>query len=432
MAVEQGPDRSQHPDARVRTTIAQTELILAGVEGATAWPPDWRERGEVDYLYREGRILVRDADLARVQQVVPGRVVDAHVRGLTVYAPSVPVIEALRTIDAAVGRGVCTPDHVLWVTTKSFCPAVEPIVPDKGAAEPVPGAAGAGCTDDCDGDGVRVSVVDTGWWPDAEAAHPWLTGVTGDPEDPFGPDGQIRAYGGHGTFAAGVVRSTAPKATVRVEGVLPVAGAWAESDLVAQLYDALAWAPDIISLQAGTTTRDALALLSFEVLYETRLKHLSGTVLLAAAGNDGSTTPFWPAAFPWATAVGGLTEDGSARAPWSNYGPWVDVYARGEAFVNAFVTGTYTTYEAQTPAGEERGFEGMAVWSGTSFATPYVAGIVASRMSRTGESARQALDVLLKLARGQALPKVGPVLTPDLACPGEDRPRCTCGCACCC
>jgi hypothetical protein len=57
---------------------AQIELILHGVpggegglKGAAVWPPDWAQRGQVDYLCRERSILVRDTEVGPVRDIVP-------------------------------------------------------------------------------------------------------------------------------------------------------------------------------------------------------------------------------------------------------------------------------------------------------------------------------------------------------------------------
>ncbi len=198
---------------------------------------------------------------------------------------------------------------------------------------------------------------------------------------------------------------------VVVKSYFTGAGAIWEFDLAEALDKVLDLAPDIISLSAGTRTRFDLPPLGLDVFVSTRLNRVNGLVLVAAAGNESTRDYFWPAAFPETVGVGALAENGGERAWFSNFGGWVDVYAPGENLINAFLTGEYHCTEPPH-TGEVRNFGGMARWSGTSFATPLVAGLIAGRMSRTGENALQAADGLLAFALGQAVLDVGPVLKP--------------------
>lgn len=311
-----------------------------------------------------------------------------------------------------LGAGAVSLNHVVHICGNGGgCPAVEP-EPVPAGSPPDPGHA----LDRAAGEGVKVVIVDTGFDPEAAVRSPWLAGVTGQPDPGVDTANHtLDEYAGHGTFIAGVVRGLAPRAEVHVRSVFHFGGGVLESDLVQALDTVLdCHHPDVISMSAGTYTYDASGLLTFQVFHERRLRHHKGVVLVVAAGNDADRKPFWPAAAPYTVSVGALAATGRGRAGFSNFGGWVDVYAPGQDLVNAFPTGTYTYREPpyDNPPRVET-FHGMARWSGTSFSTPVVAGLIAARMSRTGENGRAAARSLLRKARRHAQPGVGSVLRPE-------------------
>jgi len=451
--------------------IAQVELIVQHFRGhgtIAAHPAGWSSGdASLAFLYRPNTILVRAQDAGSViealnslevgvqreqpepaptqteQQSAPvGRreIRDLPVVGLVVEVPNrfeEGLIGLLRELATRVGVGVARPEHLLYVCGHP-CPATEPEEVGQASTHPTtrfpkpPGGCcccGHRCHGNCrcacvdpSGDGgkqSRILIVDTGVDLATVSTTAWLAGVTGD-QDPGVGGGTIGSYGGHGTFVAGCARVTAPGAKVHVSNALiPAIGAAYERDVVTAIEDELDHLervvdqrmPDVLVYTFATRTFDDLGLTAFDSLYERRLRYRKDMAVLAPAGNDGWSYLMYPAAYSWVTSVGALDAGCAARASYSNYGPWVDVWSPGTDLVNALGSGTYTCVEPPD-TDTQRTFSGMARWSGTSFSTPLFAGMVAARASARSLSAAVAREELLECARRQSVPGIGPVLVP--------------------
>jgi hypothetical protein len=401
-------------DAQFR--IVKDAFLTRGIQVEVAYTP----AGEVDYLYEAGRLLTLDRgdNVQRIEAVLPAvRRLETRGRGDLVVLSledGLTVPEALEVIERRAPRRreddprlpPASPVHVLHVSR--LCPGTEPEVPSGAPDRPWPPP----CPE---GDVVRkarIGVSDTGWLGLDPAAYPWLGGVGGDLEtlDPPSPVSglpRIPPFAGHGTFVAGVAACMAPSAAVDIVDHFSASGAELEDVMIAKLEELVGRtpAPDVVNLSAGTYTRGNWSSLGFEAFQQAH----PDVVLVAAAGNDATDRPFYPAAYDWVVSVGALGPDGAHRAWFSNYGDWVQVYALGEGHVNAYATGEYTYREPpKMPAVQN--FSGMARWDGTSFAAPLVAGLIAARMARTGESAQDAKAAVLASAR--EVDGVGMVLSP--------------------
>jgi hypothetical protein len=421
-------EHSWDSDLQVRIRDQVNHIVSAFAEQSVPVNVVPAGDGGVDHMHAEGQLLVRDELVPAVHEILnPGvELSPVQVRrvvpGISLVTSSndgahPTVAESLDRIDQLLGTGMATPNHVLTVAPAHPCPATEP-QEVYYETEPYPSVR-----TENSGAGIRVYVADTGLLRDAETGHPWLKGVQRAPNpdgteqdwDPAGIDldgvTTIPPYAGHGTFVAGVIRCMAPQADVMVSNIFQVAGSVLESDLVAELDRALAWGADVFNLSITGPTRLNLSMLSFDN-FRRRLQQYKGAVCIVAAGNDGSPVPSYPAAYPEMISVGALGADWHGRARFSNYGGWVDVYAPGRDLVNAYATGPYECHE-DPYKGQIRNFYGMARWSGTSFSTPVVTGLVAARMSRTGETGQEAAAALLAEARANAVPGVGAILVPE-------------------
>ncbi len=261
------------------------------------------------------------------------------------------------------------------------------VAPPQPAPTPLPTRTERGA-----GEGVRVHVIDNGI-DDALARRQdgWLDGVVGE-QDPtasgLDPATELVDGTGHGTAVAGVVRLAAPGVELFVHRALTSDGIGSEVNVAEAILDAHEAGARIINLSLGGPSLHGEAPLALE----DALDHIPPDVIVvASAGNEGVDRLTWPAAFKRVVAVAALDDDGSP-APYSNRGHWVDFSIRG--------TGVTTTYVHGTTSADDvfDGSDPDAVWTGTSFAAPRVAGLLAARIGE-GMTASEALTDLREQGR---------------------------------
>ena len=152
----------------------------------------------------------------------------------------------------------------------------------------------------------RIAILDTGYDQAVKSLHPGLAERLehdGD-EDPLAGDGHLAHEAGHGTFIAGIVMKLAPELRIRQVRVLDPAGVGDDATIAAGL--ALS-REAVLNLSLGGYTHDGQP----PVALATALAQLDDSVaVVAAAGNNASPEPFWPAAFKRVVAVGALDTTG--------------------------------------------------------------------------------------------------------------------------
>jgi subtilisin family serine protease len=121
-------------------------------------------------------------------------------------------------------------------------------------------------------------------------------------------------------------------------------------------------------------------------------------LIVAAAGNFADAHECWPAAFPAPSviAVAGLQAD-LTPSDWSSRGPWVDCSTIAEGILSPYVQGQESWEVDPRPDTFPR--DAWAVWTGTSFAAPQIAGAVARLCHEDHLAPQAALQELLRRGR---------------------------------
>jgi serine protease len=261
------------------------------------------------------------------------------------------------------------------------------------------------------GAGVVVAVIDTGITTHSDldanivSGYDFVTGGGGvDPRDGNGRDsnpadqgdwfaagecGEPRASNSswHGTHVAGTVAAITNNGkgvagTAFNAKVMPVRALAKCGGTTSDIADAITWSSGgtvtgITSLSAANAAKVINMSLggggSCSITSQNAINGAvgRGTTVVVAAGNSNSDVAnFNPASCNNVISVASITS-ASARSSFSNFGPKIDVSGPGSAILSTMNTGT------TTPSGET-----YVNYSGTSMASPHVAGTVALMQSR--------------------------------------------------
>jgi subtilisin family serine protease len=218
---------------------------------------------------------------------------------------------------------------------------------------------------------VTAYIIDTG----LQTSHSEFSGRAANVYDAFGGTGaDCQGHGTHvGGTVGGVTYGVAKGVKLRGVRVLDCAGSGSNSGVIAGM--------DYVRVNA---VKPAVANMSlgggYSSTVNTAANNLanSGVFLAVAAGNNtADACNYSPASAASATTVGS-TASNDTRSSFSNYGSCVDIYAPGSSITSARLNGTSTAM------------------SGTSMASPHVAGVGALYKGNYGEASQATIDSWLK------------------------------------
>jgi serine protease len=246
-------------------------------------------------------------------------------------------------------------------------------------------------------------------------------GIDNDPTDTGDGDGN-KPNSWHGTHVAGTIAAASDNA-IGVAGVswgakvMPIRvlgkGGGSSYDVVQGVRYAAglnndsggfpAQAASIINLSLGGSGFSQSTQNLYTQLYN------SGIIVVAAAGNESTATPSFPASYDNVISVS-ATDLNNGLAPYSNFGSFIDIAAPGGDASKDRNGDGYNDGVLSTLFDEETNRESYAFYEGTSMATPHVAGVAA--LMKAVYPALSASEFTGSLQNGE--------LTNDLGTAGRD------------
>jgi len=230
------------------------------------------------------------------------------------------------------------------------------------------------------GTGVKIAIIDTGAGPHADLTIAGgVNVISGSATKSYVDDN------GHGTHVSGIIAAkgsnggvigVAPGSSIYAVKALNAAGSGYLSDVISGIDWAIENKMNIISMSLGSTQSTISLQNAVDTAYS------KGILIVAAAGNSGNsagtgTSVNYPANYSSVIAVGAV-DSTNTRAYFSSTGSKVEVSAPGVSVMSTYLNGGYIQL------------------SGTSMATPFVAGDLALLKQKypnyTNVQLRQLLD----------------------------------------